>query len=48
MPVSTVSVADADRMHLRPCGSDRESGSSGVETLKRGVESASIVSTYAV
>lgn len=38
VPVSTVSVADADRMHLRPCGPDRESGPGGVTMLKRGVE----------
>jgi len=36
--VSTVSVADAGRTHLRPCGSVRESGRDDVETLKRGVE----------
>jgi len=38
VPVSMVSVADAGRMHLRPCGSGRESGSSDVTMLKRGVE----------
>lgn len=38
VPVSTVSMADAGRTHLWSCGSDRESGSGGVETLKRGVE----------
>jgi hypothetical protein len=36
--VSTVSVADAGRTHLRPCGSVRESGRDDVKTLKRGVE----------
>jgi len=36
--VSTVSVADAGRTHLRPCGSVRESGRDDVRTLKRGVE----------
>lgn len=36
--VSTVSVADAGRTHLRPCGSNRESGWDDVRTLKRGVE----------
>jgi len=36
--VSTVSVADAGRTHLRPCGPDRESGLDDVRTLKRGVE----------
>lgn len=40
VPVSAVSVADAGRTHLWSCGSDRESGSGGVEMLKRGVESA--------
>lgn len=36
--VSTVSVADAGRTHLWPCGSVRESGRDDVRTLKRGVE----------
>jgi len=36
--VSTVSVADAGRTHLRPCGPDCESGLDDVKTLKRGVE----------
>lgn len=48
VPVSTVSVADTDRTHLRSCGSDRESGSGGVGMTKRGVESAQSLPTYAV
>jgi len=48
VPVSTVSVADADRTHLWSCGSDRESGSGGVGMTKRGVESAQSLPTYAV
>lgn len=36
--VSTVSVADAGRTHLRPCGPDCESGLGDVEMLKRGIE----------
>jgi hypothetical protein len=38
--VLTVSVADAGRTHLRPCGPDCESGLDDVEMLKCGVEPA--------
>jgi len=38
--VSTVSVADAGRTHLRPCGPNCESGLDDVEMLKCGVEPA--------
>lgn len=58
VPVSTVSVADAGRMYLWPCGSnqakakskglERESDSSEIEAMKRGVESAQTVSVDAV